>query len=190
MKDLKERFTLLRESYKKEFTDKINIVCRVGEQSSKFKRKFPFRAAGMISLLDRYLSELDNRADNRIKQITGTGTVSSGCAEYVEDLIIHTYPAIVAMMLTYRCMFSFIAWKYRNGYVPKYSLDNVREIIGFSKDQLEQSMGRLGDIYDQQDTTEEEEPEQVSQKQQAPQQRTTTTTEQTDNNDNDSMPRN
>ena len=78
----------------------------------------------------RYSAELQNRIDNRIAQLTGTtGSRESGSASMVEDFLRTTYPQIISVLLTYRCVFAQIAEQYNRGYIPEYSDDDMKEIV-------------------------------------------------------------
>ena len=119
----------LKEAADKEINAKIDIVCKTGDQKSLLK--YPFKAEGLKGMWARYSNELQSRIDNRINQLMGTqGGSDTGSAQMVEDFLTHTYPQIIAMMVTYRCVFAQIAQEYRNGFVPKVTLEDVQEVLG------------------------------------------------------------
>ena len=92
--------------------------------------KYPFKAEGLKGMWARYDAELQMRIDNRINYLQGSqGGAETGTAAMVEDFLRTTYPQIIAMMITYRCVFAQIAEQYRNGYVPAYTLEDVQELI-------------------------------------------------------------
>ena len=64
MKKLKDRADA-------EIKKKIEIVCKTGGQKSLIK--WPMKAEGLLSMWERYSSELDIRINNRINQLTGMG---------------------------------------------------------------------------------------------------------------------
>lgn len=128
-KGIADQMKQLKEAADKEINSKINIVCKTGDQKSLLK--YPFKAEGLKGMWARYSNELQSRIDNRINQLMGTqGGSDTGSAQMVEDFLTHTYPQIVAMMVTYRCVFAQIAHEYKNGFVPKLTLEDVHEVLG------------------------------------------------------------
>ena len=96
MKKLKERADA-------EIKKKIELVCKTGGQKSLIK--WPMKAEGLLSMWERYSSELDIRINNRINQLTGIGGVETGSATMLEDFLRSTFPQIMASMICYRTLF-------------------------------------------------------------------------------------
>ena len=98
---------------------------------------------------NRYSSELQVRIDNRIAQLTGSsGSVETGSANMVADFLRVTYPRIIAVLLTYRCIFSQIAYEYKNGYIPNYSYDDVSLLMTTEEERLTQMVGNVVTTFD------------------------------------------
>ena len=104
MEDLKKRTD-------EEISNKIDIICRTGnaatqDLSGKFKSalsKHPLRAEGLKTLWKRYSVELDQRLENRLKQLydlNGNGTA----IKFAQDFLSETYPNILATLLTYKTL--------------------------------------------------------------------------------------
>lgn len=125
-KDLREKMKKLKEAADKEIKKRIELVCKTGGQKSLVK--WPMKAEGLLGMWERYSSELDLRIDNRVNQLTGLGGAETGSANMLEDFLTSTYPQIIAMMLTYKCVFEQIADGYKNNYVPQYTLEDQNEI--------------------------------------------------------------
>lgn len=83
---------------------------------------------------DRYAVELDTRIKNRCSSLV---TGDSGVAEMLEQFLLHTYPAIIAMMLTYRCAFEQMNLFLKRDYVPKYSLEDVEQLIAVRDESMD-----------------------------------------------------
>lgn len=100
----------------------------------------------------RYSSELQMRINNRVDQLMGSnGGVETGSATLVENFLTTTYPAIIAAMLTYKCVFQKLALKYKEYEgMPKYTLDDFNNIIrDGGKSFLEKVTGPLLMWYDE-----------------------------------------
>jgi hypothetical protein len=118
----------LKHSADKEINTKIDIVCKTTGNSHSLL-KYPFKAEGLKGMWARYSSELQQRIDNRIAQLKGsTGGAETGSAAMVEDFLRNTYPQIIAMMLTYRCVFEQLKAVYKNKNIPKCSLDDLKTL--------------------------------------------------------------
>jgi hypothetical protein len=75
----------------------------------------------------RYSAELQQRINNRIAQLKGShGGPESGSAAMVEDFLRVTYPQIIAMMLTYRCIFEQMKAVYKDGKDVACTLEEVK----------------------------------------------------------------
>lgn len=128
MKDVANQMKILKENADKTILERIKLVCKTGGQKSIFTH--PKVANGLENMWARYSAELQNRIDNRIAQLTGTsGSRESGSASMVEDFLRTTYPQIISVLLTYRCVFAQIAEQYNRGYIPEYSDDDMEEIV-------------------------------------------------------------
>lgn len=129
-KNVAEQMKYLKDAANKEINAKIDLVCNTTGQENKLQLKYPFKAEGLKGMWARYDAELQMRIDNRINYLQGSqGGAETGTAAMVEDFLRTTYPQIIAMMITYRCVFAQIAEQYRNGYVPAYTLEDVQELI-------------------------------------------------------------
>ena len=110
-----------------EITKKIEIVCKTGGQKSLVH--WPFKAEGLKGMWKRYMSELQLRINNRIDQLTGSrGSVQTGSSNMVEDFLTVTYPQIIAMMLTYKCVFDQLSEQYRRNFIPNYTFEDIEDI--------------------------------------------------------------
>lgn len=123
MKSLEENMKNLKDRADAEITKKIEIICKTNGQKSLVH--WPFRAEGLLTMWNRYSAELQNRINNRIGQLTGTGGRETGSAEMVEDFLRNTYPRIIAAMLIYKIIFLQLAVEYKKGIVVNYTADNV-----------------------------------------------------------------
>ena len=102
-KSIRDDMKKLKDRADAEIKKKIELVCKTGGQKSLIK--WPMKAEGLLSMWERYSSELDIRINNRINQLTGIGSVETGSATMLEDFLRSTYPQIVAMLLTYKTLF-------------------------------------------------------------------------------------
>ena len=125
-KNVREDMKKLKDRADAEIKKKIEIVCKTGGQKSLIK--WPMKAEGLLSMWERYSSELDIRINNRINQLTGLGSVETGSATMLEDFLRSTYPQIVAMLLTYRTLFDQLNVLYKDDFVPQYTLEDVDQI--------------------------------------------------------------
>ena len=147
IKELENAMKFIKDRADEEIKNKIAIVCKTNGQKSL--RHHPFKAEGLISMWNRYSSELQLRIDNRIAQLTGSkGSVETGSAAFVEDFLRVTYPRIIAMMLTYRCIFKQLAYEYRNGMVPYYTIDDFNTGYEIFNDEMDESLSRVVSTYD------------------------------------------
>lgn len=127
-KTVREEMKVLKDRADEEIKKKIELVCKTGDQKSLIK--WPFKAEGLLSMWTRYSSELQLRMNNRIDQLMGSnGGVETGSANLVEDFLKTTYPQILAVLLTYRCMFQQLAAMYKNNMIPKYTLDDFSDVL-------------------------------------------------------------
>ena len=125
-KSVREDMKKLKDRADAEIKKKIELVCKTGGQKSLIK--WPMKAEGLLSMWERYSSELDMRINNRINQLTGLGSVETGSATMLEDFLRSTYPQIVAMLLTYRTLFDQLNVLYKDDFVPQYTLEDVDQI--------------------------------------------------------------
>lgn len=118
MKKLKDRADA-------EIKKKIELVCKTGGQKSLIK--WPMKAEGLLSMWERYSSELDIRINNRINQLTGVGGVETGSATMLEDFLRSTFPQIMASMICYRTLFEQLYQAYRNDFAEtnSYTLEDI-----------------------------------------------------------------
>lgn len=147
IKDVAAQMKILKDRADEEIKKKIELVCKTGGQKSLVHH--PFKAEGLLTMWNRYSSELQVRIDNRIAQLTGSsGSVETGSANMVEDFLRVTYPRIIAVLLTYRCIFSQIAYEYKNGYIPNYSYDDVSLLMTTEEERLTQMVGNVVTTFD------------------------------------------
>ena len=147
IKDVANGMKILKDRADKEIEEKIKIVCKTGGQRSIIKH--PFKAEGLLSMWSRYSSELQTRIDNRVAQLSGSnGGVDSGSAMMVEDFLKVTYPQIISVLLTYRCVFGQLSEEYKRGYIPHYSLDNVNDMLQIAEEDLDSDINALVMAYD------------------------------------------
>ena len=147
IKELANAMKFIKDRADEEIKNKIAQVCKTSGQKSL--RHHPFKAEGLLSMWNRYSSELQLRIDNRIAQLTGSsGSVETGSAAFVEDFLRVTYPRIIAMMLTYRCIFKQLAYEYKNGYVPFYTVDDFNTGYEYFVDEMDGELSRIVTMYD------------------------------------------
>ena len=126
-KDVRQNMDNLVKGADEEITKKIEIVCKTGGQKSLVH--WPFKAEGLKGMWKRYMSELQLRINNRIDQLTGSrGSVQTGSSNMVEDFLTVTYPQIIAMMLTYKCVFDQLSEQYRRNFIPNYTFEDIEDI--------------------------------------------------------------
>ena len=125
-KSIRDDMKKLKDRADAEIKKKIEIVCKTGGQKSLIK--WPMKAEGLLSMWERYSSELDIRINNRINQLTGIGSVETGSATMLEDFLRSTYPQIVAMLLTYKTLFDQLNVLYKGNFVPQYTLEDYEKI--------------------------------------------------------------
>ena len=114
-KRIEDEMKFLKDSADKEINAKIELVCKTGPNTHSLL-KYPFKAEGLKGMWARYSSELQQRINNRIAQLKGShGGPTTGSAAMVEDFLRVTYPQIIAMMLTYRCIFEQLKEVYKKG---------------------------------------------------------------------------
>ena len=125
----KSKMKFLKESADKEINAKIDLVCKTGGNSHSLL-KYPFKAEGLKGMWARYSSELQLRIDNRIAQLKGsTGGAETGSAAMVESFLRVTYPQIIAMMVTYRCVFEQLKEVYKGDNKPSVTLEDTQEYL-------------------------------------------------------------
>ena len=147
IKELSNAMKFIKDRADEEIKNKIAQVCKTGGQKSL--RHHPFKAEGLLSMWNRYSADLQMRIDNRIAQLTGSqGSVESGSASFVEDFLRVTYPRIIAMMLTYRCIFKQLSYEYKNGYIPYYTVDDFNTGYKYFVDDIDSALGRVVSMYD------------------------------------------
>lgn len=136
-KNIRERMKTLKDAADKEINSKIDIVCRTRPESKNIL-KYPFKAEGLKGMWARYSSELESRMENRINQLIGSnGGQDFGCAEMVEEFLTSTYPQIIAMMVTYKCVFEQIKVEYANNMITRATVDNRKIIQQISEENLD-----------------------------------------------------
>lgn len=127
-KRIEDEMKFLKESADKEINAKIDLVCKTGGNSHSLL-KYPFKAEGLKGMWARYSSELQQRINNRIAQLKGSsGGVETGSAAMVEDFLRVTYPQIIAMMITYRCVFEQLKEVYKDGFTPKVTMEDIKSV--------------------------------------------------------------
>ena len=134
-KNVREDMKKLRDRADAEIKKKIELVCKTGGQKSLIH--WPFKAEGLLSMWERYASELDIRINNRINQLTGLGSVESGSATMLEDFLRSTYPQIISVMLTYKILFQQLNALYKKDFEPGYTLEDREEIARLSEDEFD-----------------------------------------------------
>lgn len=134
-KDVRQNMDTLVKGADEEITKKIEIVCKTGGQKSLVH--WPFKAEGLKGMWKRYMSELQLRINNRIDQLTGShGSVTTGSANMVEQFLTVTYPQIIAMMVTYKCVFQQLKEMYSRDLMVHYTFEDCEDIIQESEDQF------------------------------------------------------
>ena len=147
IKDIREQMKTLKDRADEEIKKKIELVCKTGGQKSLIHH--PFKAEGLLTMWNRYSGELQQRIDNRINQLTGSsGGVETGSANMVEDFLRVTYPQIIAVLLTYRCVFQQLSERYKNGYIPQYSADDIQQLATTEQQRLTQLVANVVATYD------------------------------------------
>lgn len=147
MKEVKTQMKTLKDRADAEIKKKIEIKCKTGNQKSLVK--WPFKAEGLLTMWERYSSELQMRLDNRYAQLTGSnGSVESGSAAMLETFLGSTYPQILAAMITYSVLFQQISDMYRDGFVPRYTLEDTKVIKEEAYKKYGQKVDSLLTIYD------------------------------------------
>ena len=142
MKDIANQMKFLKDNVDETIKERIKIVCKTSGEKSVFH--YPKVANGLQNMWSRYSAELQTRIDNRIAQLTGVnGSRESGSASLVEDFLRTTYPQIISVLLTYRCIFAQISESYKRGYVPDYSLDDIQELIDSKSSTYEQYLSMV-----------------------------------------------
>jgi hypothetical protein len=125
-KRIEDEMKFLKDSADKEINAKIELVCKTGANTHSLL-KYPFKAEGLKGMWARYSAELQQRINNRIAQLKGShGGPESGSAAMVEDFLRVTYPQIIAMMLTYRCIFEQMKAVYKDGKDVACTLEEVK----------------------------------------------------------------
>lgn len=127
-KSIRDDMKKLKDRADAEIKKKIELVCKTGGQKSLIK--WPMKAEGLLSMWERYSSELDIRINNRINQLTGVGGVETGSATMLEDFLRSTFPQIMASMICYRTLFEQLYLTYRNNFADtnSYTLEDVEVI--------------------------------------------------------------
>ena len=147
-KKIEDEMKFLKESADKEINAKIDIVCKTGGNSHSLL-KYPFKAEGLKGMWARYSSELQQRINNRIAQLKGsTGGAETGSAAMVEDFLRVTYPQIIAMMITYRCVFEQLKEVYKDGFTPKVTLEDIKTVGKQTRNNQREDLEVLVSEYD------------------------------------------
>lgn len=137
MKGLEEAMKNLKDRADAEIKKKIELICKTNGQKSL--KHWPFKAEGLLSMWERYSSELQLRMKNRLDQLTGSnGGRESGTAHMLEDFLRTTYPRLIAAMTTYRMIFEQIQLFYKRNLVPEVTLDNAEEILQVTHDRIDE----------------------------------------------------
>ena len=140
-KSIRDDMKKLKDRADAEIKKKIEIVCKTGGQKSLIK--WPMKAEGLLSMWERYSSELDIRINNRINQLTGIGSVETGSATMLEDFLRSTYPQIIAMLLTYKTLFEQLNVIYKENLATQYTLEDYEKIKEYSAEELGARMKTL-----------------------------------------------
>ena len=140
-KSIRDDMKKLKDRADAEIKKKIEIVCKTGGQKSLIK--WPMKAEGLLSMWERYSSELDIRINNRINQLTGMGSVETGSATMLEDFLRSTYPQIVAMLLTYKTLFEQLNVIYKENLATQYTLEDYEKIKEYSAEEMGARMKTL-----------------------------------------------
>ena len=140
-KSIRDDMKKLKDRADAEIKKKIEIVCKTGGQKSLIK--WPMKAEGLLSMWERYSSELDIRINNRINQLTGMGSVETGSATMLEDFLRSTYPQILAMLLTYKTLFEQLNVIYKENLATQYTLEDYEKIKEYSAEELSARMKTL-----------------------------------------------
>ena len=134
-KDVRQNMENLVKGADEEITKKIELVCKTGGQKSLVH--WPFKAEGLKGMWKRYMSELQLRINNRIDQLTGShGSATTGSAAMVEQFLLTTYPQIIAMMITYKCVFEQLKEMYSHGFMARYTFEDCEDIVAEFEDQF------------------------------------------------------
>ena len=148
-KEVKSQMKTLKDRADAEIKKKIEIVCKTGGQHSLVK--WPFKAEGLLTMWERYSTELQMRIDNRYAQLTGSnGSVESGSASMLEGFLRSTYPQILAAMLTYSALFQQISDMYRDGFIPRYTFEDTGRIKAEAKKKYASKLDLILKDYDAQ----------------------------------------
>ena len=112
VQNAKTRMEKLKEACDKEINAKIEIICRTVQNGSssigeKFKAaisKHPMRAEGLKRIWANYSDDLSDRIESRIRSISGNNG-NSNMFVPIKQFLTVTYPALIAMMVTWKCAF-------------------------------------------------------------------------------------
>ena len=130
IQNAKTRMEKLKEACDKEINSKIEIICRTVQNGSssmgeKFKAaisKHPMRADGLKNIWARYSDDLNDRIESRIKSITGDNG-NSNMFMPIKQFLTDTYPSLIAMMITWKCVLT-LCQRYTNKYpVPIVNIE-------------------------------------------------------------------
>lgn len=145
IKGLEEAMKQLKDKTSELVVKRIHHVCKTKESDRKSLITWPLKANGILQMWDRYSVELDTRIKNRCSQfITG----SNGIPEMLEQFLTDTYPAIIAMLLTYRCAFEQMNLFLKRGYIPKYTLEDIDKIIKMKDESIDAELNLVIVGYD------------------------------------------
>lgn len=124
VKNAKTRMEKLKEACDKEINAKIEMICRtvqngqssIGEKFKAAISKHPMRAEGLKNIWARYSDDLTDRIESRIRSIGGMNG-NSNIFMSIKRFLVDTYPAVIAMMITWKCVLQ-LCKEYYNKY-PK-----------------------------------------------------------------------
>lgn len=128
----KTRMEKLKEAADKEIQAKIELICRTAAsgQSSlgdKFKAaisKHPMRAEGLKNIWARYSDDLTDRIETRLRSIGGQNG-DTAIFTTIKQFLLSTYPNLVALMFTWKCVL-MLCKRYYNKYpIPVISSEQI-----------------------------------------------------------------
>lgn len=144
IKGTKDAMNKLKEKTSELVVKRIHHVCKTKESDRKSLVTWPLKANGLIAEWERASVELDTRIKNRYEQLLNG---ESCVPEFVEQFLTDTYPAIIAMMLTYRTAFEQMNIFLKRDYIPKYSLEDIDKIIENQDDLINEQIRTMVIAY-------------------------------------------
>ena len=127
IKNSETRMKQLKDAADKEITEKIGLICRTASTANsdlgdKFKAalsKHPVRAESLKNIWAKYVDDLQDRIESRIRSITGDNG-NSNMLQTIKQFLEVTYPNLIAIMLYYKNMFYLIKL-----YTEKYPISTL-----------------------------------------------------------------